>query len=682
MTRIESKNSAVIPHVIKPQCDRRATIDRLTSNIGGRFGWLVELIWNSVEWGRASRVDVRFGASKRDVEVLVLDNGVGMNSERRERLVSLAVTADASHRGRNYQDIGAKRAAHDFINCEVWTVCAEEQSGGQPICWRMAFLWDTLLKILAGDSQESILAEPIDRSDRAWKELNLPAKWTGTIIKLRGLREGRQRFTALGMQKRLSTDLPIWVAERVFINDEPLPPRDIIGTPLRFDSQHPTLGRLHVDLYVPKSPSSLDELRIGPFERVTSWATFLREVPEEMGLERFAIFDCGVYGDMHIEGLNPFVASSRREFDPALFSEDNHVLVESLNWLAHDVVPEVERLVGVVKEQATSDDDRDLTNRLKDLLQGLNPEEVPGHLPVLELDISQAELLPGAKLTVRVVKYEPDQRLVWNYAHSGGTARFSDENRQVEYTAGQGTGTFVLTCYYHGYPEGQVAVSLNIVPKKVLRIEPAQLTIGPRRQVTLRAVNHEDDSSGVENLRWRLDGQDLEGRFLITIDGKLQEREVGFGAEAVYRAGSKEDTFTVELYDQKQRTKVARAMITVAKPKSRERNKPDETIDFIGGIPYEFMVVHLAGSPVLTRLTSLGKRHQIRINLEHPVCKRTEKVMGREALLVLVANRIILHHISLLAEKNGEDLSPSTLVEQHAKLLATVADKIVLPSAK
>lgn len=255
---------------IRPVCDHRTSIKRLTGDIGGRYGLFVETIWNSHEHGDAKHIWITVAGRGTSYEATIVDDGKGMNSYRRQRSLNMAMTAEVQT-GRNYQDLGLKRLAADFQRAKVYTVSTEEKEADPSAfpMWVMEYDFDRLFDILAVNAKETIDAKP---RHPEWEQMELPVGSSGVKIYLTGAREGRPHFTADKLRRELPDYLPPKIADKVYVNGQPLEQRQIVGEPFRMTiDDHPKLGRVDLDLYIPKVKSMRDRLMIGPFEGICEW---------------------------------------------------------------------------------------------------------------------------------------------------------------------------------------------------------------------------------------------------------------------------------------------------------------------------------------------------------------------------------------------------------------------------
>lgn len=653
---------------LSPVCDFESTIMRLTSVIGGPLGGPTEALWNSHERGQAKNIQLFVTGKGSNYELVIVDDGIGMTMDRLNRFVSAGVT-DTNQTGRNYQDLGTKRFAADFKYCEIMTISQEDMKSdpGGMIMKRVQLDWDELIKVLAGKSQKEIQCRNLKPD---WKAMRLPNGSTGTYIRLYGSRENSSRPTADKLRSALPQIIPPAILEKTALNGEPLPKRVIAGEPFRMSVSHPKLGRVSIDLYIPNKISAQDRLMVGPYEGVCDWRSFVRELDDSETVEQLDVLSNGVFGLILVEGFKTFVGASRREFDPSLYS---HPLMKTLlDFLVAEVVPPLEERLGLIKEKWLSAKDKALLDEIA-LYTGLIETETDIRPSVLELDPSNLELLPGSDpVKIEVVKFNPSRTIKWDVSRSGGKAAFKDENRVLDFSPGKEVGEYVLTASYAEEPDVRASVRILIVPRKILRISPARVTVAPGRTIRLKAINAEDCSSGAENLRWRLSNEDPEGRFLVTLSGgRVVEKTTGYGECAVYQAGSKTGTFRIELFDASNRRNVAQCDVTVEKPsKSEGGSRKGSPVVRLRGYEYVLNFVRMEKLPEIAKSFRKGDFRQVSINRSHPAVKHAENLRGNAGLVELALNQLILQHVADYAEDEGESLDPRSAARKVAELYA------------
>ncbi|HSX25130.1 MAG TPA: hypothetical protein VLG69_04150 [Candidatus Andersenbacteria bacterium] len=671
------KTSLQVQH-ITPKCDKVTAMQRLTGSIGGRFGLFVETIWNSHEHGEADRIDITVNGRGQKYSVSILDNGRGMNQARRERSLNLAMTAEGGTSKRNYQDLGLKRAAAEFKQVCVLTICVEDQQDNRiayPM-WEMKYDFDTLFDILADRSKATIAATPLSTN---YSRMGLPEGSTGTLFQFMDARPDRPHISAEILRKDLPNHLPPRIAKKVFVNGLPLERREIVGEPFEMTiDNHPTLGHVEIDLYIPKGVTSRDRLTIGPYEGVCDWRTFLRDLSPGLLNDELNILDGNVFGDFRIEALSRFVTASRLEFDVSLFGSP--VPEQIVEFVAHQICPKVSDMLGLIKRTAKDEHDKMLLEQLSKYAEGVRrgPDKRAARL-ILTLNTSAIEVVPNQRpaIDIEVDQYNENMTLAWDVSTCGGKAQVSSNNKKVSFLPGAKTGVYTLTCFYKENEDVRATVNIAIVAVKKLRVHPQRMTVQPGRTVTLTAINWEVDSSGEENLRWKIDPNDKEGFFVVDINNRKQNRKQAHGAKAVYQAGYTCSTYQIKLIDSQQDHKEVLVDITVAERTPRDSN------EYHGGNPGEVMIEgrsyilgfeYMEASNLLSRLYTGARGREVRINRCHPGSKHAEKVRGDEGLISLALHELLTLHIDEEARVAGEDLTATERNRRRADLYKAVVE--------
>lgn len=399
-------------------------------------------------------------------------------------------------------------------------------------------------------------------------------------------------------------------------------------------------------------------------------------MPEEILGDRLNILSDGVFGEIHVEAFKRFVTASRRDFEVTLFA--NQLISHFVDFMEHEVCAQLEHVLGVIKQAEVSERDKRLLSELTKYVSVLGGDEdsKKNRPSVLTLDTTSIEVVPSQRqpVEIKVDKYNPALTIAWNTSTCGGKTEISHYGRQVKYWPGAKVGGYDLVCYYEEEPRTKAKVDISIVSQKLLRVHPQRVTVHPGRTTTLTAVNWEDDSSGEEHLRWRLTQEDSEGRFIVTVRGEKQEREVGYSAEVVYRAGYELGTYRVELYDNKNRRKIAYTDVTVAEPPERDKDSTDDNEDdvIIEGARYQVGFEYMEAYPGMSRLYRGSGKKQIRINRCHPGCKHAEKRRGDDGLLELALGQLLLQHIDEQSRATGENLTMEEKTRRFADLYAAI----------
>lgn len=673
----------------RPRADKKTAYRRLTQNIGGQYGLHSQAAMNSNDHG-ATQIWLTVGGRGADYSLTFLDDGIGMNKERRARFMDLGFTNEAS-KGYGYQGLGTKRMDADFAHCKVETMAVEEPGK----LWTWEFDFDTLIALLADESASPIsyyceeARTPTEVAALAAR-IGLPAgKATGTRITLTQSREEHvsPRFTAETLRKSWAERLDPWVAKKIMVNGLPLRERLIHGSTIEWDDSQARgsskLGLVRVRLYVPKNRSDRDEFNIGAVGPICSWQQFIKEhVPDELWSDDLHVLG-EVFGCIYCDGLKRFIAASRDNFEVRLSTSE--VLQEFLQYLLVHVVPEVRKVVGEVKEQVVGAQEEQLLEDLHHYLDHLSdgrdvvpPPPVPPRL-VLQVDPTSMELCPGETARIVASRYDPNLTLKWDTTNSGGDVAIRENGWEVRYKAGKVAAHCGLVAYYKEAPATRVHVDITIVPKKVLRIEPHRFKIAFGREARLHVLNADVASSGARHIRWRLATDDAEGRFVYTVGKQEKVATVGYGLELKYRAGNTPGTFRIEAFDNKNRRNVACSDVTVGEPPEPtgggKRRRKDVIV--VGGCPYK---VSFTDNQLGFLLRRLSPRHtgdpvELYINRLADAYVHVQKHRGRDGVFELCMNQILFQHVLHLATED-ERLQPDILLARVAELYNKMVDRL------
>lgn len=659
---------------IKPRADWKTVGHRVSDNISGRYGLYVEALWNSYERGQAKHIWVQVSGRGKHYTVEIKDDGIGLNAMRRERFMCFGIT-DEDETGRNYQGLGSKRMSRDFTTCEIWTVSDDVPAGKMSYT---KFEWDDLWEIWEKkEGSVNFILQSFDAD-----KMGLPAGKTGTRILVSGARECNPRFLPETIRNNLTDDIPPEIQEITFVNGQPMPSRAIVGKPVRLDIRDPELGLLQYRFYIPKYKSREDEMWIGPYERTCTWRQFHTEVDEETRRDRLDIMLEGVYGEIRAEFLRRWVRTDRKGFEQALY-EHRHI-DRFYDVTEREVVPELERQMGLIKTAELDKKDERILDQLRDYASALaeveRTEEVPRAKAPLKLSLTEVRCVKGSKkpTQVEVIARDPELTLHWEVSNSGGRVNIKDEGVTLEYWPGVLTGRYQLTCSYEEQPETRAHFTPTIVSEKKLWVDPERVTVAPGQQVELLACNVEDCTSGAENLVWRLSSEDTEGRFVVRYKDRQSVATKARGERVWYRAGSVLDTFRVEVYDNSSRQTIAFSDITVQTPVKRTREDtatPPDVVE-IEGIQYRINFEDMGGFPKPSKLIPSGKRCEFVIHKTHPVCKHTRRLRGDEGFLELALNQLLIQHVSYSSGRRGERLTSEETRDRMNDLYTKMAERI------
>lgn len=638
------------------EVDLASLIHSATRNIGGRYGLFSELAINSDDWG-AENIWITVKGDKDNLEVIVLDDGIGMGPQGRNTFVGVAKSLarlDAKKRGRH--GLGTKRMMAEFKHCEVIDISAEENDGLMRI---FTFSWDNWLKWIQGDPNITLSAQAVPRDPQA---VGLPAGSTGVRIRLWGPRD--RYYTAKQIIKHLGDHLAPWVAKKVRVSDDgrqwhPLKTRELIGEELTIEENHPTLGRIYTLLYIPRKKSEMDTFRIGAKGPVCEFSEFKHELPERLFQKIPSVFhNPDVCGIIDVEKFNEYSDNSRQSFDVSLFETD--LMEDFINFLIFTLADPVEEALGEVRDEKETERHQRVFEAVTEYAKGLgrrSPSRFPRHIGLI-LSLKEIELLPNESVEIAVRRHpESMQEFFWEA--TGGSLNTST-GRKVVYTAGKNIGEYTIRCYDPHDNENNATVVVSIVKERLLRVIPRRAILEIGETIILKAVNIEETSGG-ENLIWKTD--DPEGRC-----------SPSRGSVTHYTAGLRPGTYEILVRDRYAPDISASMLATVVKEKPKPRvDRDDNDSIMLEGIRYRFVSKNLSNSPTLTHIVgSLKTKYvDILVNWLHPVAKRADTEEGFHATVQLLIRQLLLHHIQLT---RGEELLTAQRVNElmaqyHAQML-------------
>ena len=559
-------------------------------------------------------------------------------------------------RGRH--GLGVKRMMGDFHFCEVVDISDEENDDKMRV---MSFSWDDWLRRVEGDKDVHLFVKTHPRNPRS---IGLPKDSTGVRIRLWGQRG--QIYTINEVIDTLGTYLAPWLTNKVLISGDgskwlPLKTREFIGEQIEFEESHPKLGKITVNIYMPKSITEGDALRIGAIGPVCDYRDFKSYLPAFLKKRLPDVFDNPIVnGIIDVACFNEFSDAYRKSFDVSLF--ETPLMREFVDFLEYTLADQVHQRLGWV-EKATEDEfQRRIMEEVAEMCSVLSEGGAPKpeQERPLVLTVKDIEKLRGQKVPISVRRHSTAiKNFSWDDSKSGGTVD-TEEGKQVVYTAGQKVGEYELICFDSDNPDTKAVVKISIVPKFQLRIDPSQATLEMGESTPMEALNVEEDTSGAENLRWRTD--EPEGKF-----------DVSRGNLVTYTAGYQEGTYTVTVYDRRKPAKQALAYVTVVKEKPKRKHEDHDDVQIvIEGRRYKLKARGLVGSTLLSSISGRDKASkyvEIHINWEHSALKQARKE-GRPSCRQILLRQVLLHHLDL----SNEEFSS---VEQLNNQMAILHDKII-----
>lgn len=642
---------------IIPQVDFKSLLEKATKNIGGRLGIISEPVWNS-EDAEATNiwVFVENEGDKDKYSITFLDNGRGMGPKGRQAFVDVAKShfkEQKFKRGRH--GLGVKRMMADFQYCEAVDISAEEKDGMRV----MSFSWDDWLERVEGNKDIHLF---VKKNPRNPCSIGLPKDSTGVYIRLWGPRG--QYYTINEVVDTLATYLAPWVTKKVLVSNDgrtwtPLKTREFVGEQIEFEENHPILGRIIVNIYLPKSVTEGDALRIGAIGPVCDYRDFKSYLPAHLKKSLSDVFDNPIVnGIIDVARFNEFSDAYRKSFDVSLF--ETPLMEEFVHFLDYTLADKVAERLGWVEAAVEDEYQRRLMEEVAELCSVLDDEKIgpkPSPEHPLVLTVKNIEVLRGQKVNISVRRHSTTiKNFSWDASMAGGSVD-TEEGKQVIYTAGDKVGEYELVCFDADNPDTRSGVKISIVPKFQLRISPSQVTLEMGESITLHAKNVEEDTSGAANLRWRTD--EPEGKFDATR-----------GDMVTYTAGYQEDTYTVTVYDRQKTTKQATAYVTVVKEKPERKPAEDDVHIIIEGRKYKLKARGVAGSSMLSWKSGdkTSKYVEIHVNWAHLALQQARKE-SKSACRQILIRQVLLTHLDLISEE-------FTSVEQINNKMAMLHEKI------
>lgn len=648
---------------ITPRVDFDSLLEKATKNIGGRLGIFSEPVWNS-EDAEASNIWITVENEKdpESFSITILDNGKGMGPRGRQSFMDVAMSLSKEKgfkRGRH--GLGVKRMKADFKFCEIVDISADEKDDKMRV---ISFPWNDWLLKLQGDKSVSLAVNTLPRDP---VKIGLPRNSTGVRIRLWG---PQGRFYSISeVIDTLATYLAPWLAKKILVSSNgqkwlPLKTREFIGERIEYEETHPTLGRIIVNLYLPKSTTEGDALRIGAIGPVCDFKDFKSYFPEHLRKRLPDVLDNPIVnGLIDVARFNEFSDAYRKSFDVSLF--ETPMMRDFVDFLEYQLSDQIEEKLGMVQDELSDEMQSRLMEEVAQLCNVLGGERtapVPQERPLI-LSVKNIEVLRGQKVAIAIRRHSTTiKKFEWDDTRSGGSID-TDEGKQVVYTAGDKVGEYELTCFDADRAETRATVNISIVPKFQLRISPSQATLEVGESITLHAKNVEDDSSGAANLRWRSD--EPEGKFDATR-----------GDIVTYTAGYQEGTYLITVYDRKKESKQATAVVTVVKERPERARKDDDSSSIvIEGIRYKLRARNVEKSPFLSWKAGdvTTKFVEIHINWKHSVLRQALEE-SRPACRQILIRQVLFHHLEIISD---ELQSPKTINDKMASLHEKIAQRLM-----
>ncbi len=468
---------------------------------------------------------VRYVRNGDDVNLEVIDDVSGGNTEAYSGIVSIAHSADAAFGRRGKQRIGQYDTGRLAMLNHAERLSYEMLPGDNKLrC--ISFTFDELMAMTAaGKGNWNVVPRP--KSHVLTKR--------GTRLVIHGLGKGtkdpQHDRSPARLVRELAEYIPLELAPRVRVidlegNEFPLAERPLVGDKIRLTLHGVHCGPVIVNIGIsPKSQGMTGNIRLTTGGSGPTFAEFLRPLVNdkrygELVREvRYLLTHAQGMGTVEIPDARPYRSPDSNGFKSELYGNQPFV-TELLTLLTTSVAPEIARLVGA--------NNTDLTPRTTDLdlIAGVcrHIHQLTGKVPPGVTKVrggpttNQHRVTYAVNTGPHIIELEKSlsegkdpKKLVWDTRNSGGDVNTASGAR-LEYTPRQvspaGT-TFTLVCRdltQGNDPEEQVIFTLHILVVEELPLtcspETMTLLVGERKLIRLANT---DRCSGV--FRWFMSGQ-------------------------------------------------------------------------------------------------------------------------------------------------------------------------------
>lgn len=305
---------------------------------------LVELVKNARDYG-ASFFSI-FTLPDRGI-LRVIDDGDGMAEENRCAFVSINRTTAKSKGQAGRFGTGTKQMLFSFAKSVMVRTAPKDDPEHVYLFEFTAEEYERL----AFKEGKSVPQQRVAKTAQNWPH----AHSFGTEITYVLLDpKNRSIFRGERLAKELSARLPVKFEDIVRVDDEPLPPKKIIGK--RFESQETiqNLGTVVIELYRPETRHSDEDLRLASVEvGEIPLSNLMRVLPPEFRdrVPRVYLIS-GVCGTITVEFIGSFSNEDRNTLQPAAGHDPRtHQLIQLLRKLE----PSVRRALDLKLEDASGD---------------------------------------------------------------------------------------------------------------------------------------------------------------------------------------------------------------------------------------------------------------------------------------------------------------------------------------
>ena len=368
--------------------------------------------------------------------------------------------------------------------------------------------------------QKSSISRPINTvTPPSWWDLT----GTGSVIELQDV-DWKKVPTTTAIKKHFASYLRPSLARKVFVNGEPLQPRAVMGEVLEKSITVDYLpGVQVVEIYIPKTRTQRDTVRLGAYNPICPLRDFYNELPEEMASLIQSLLTRSMAGNIFMPVVNNFRAHDGRSLEGRLYQDD--ILPKIVRFLADEVCPIADEAFERKKERA---DEEERQQFLVDVAEAISPaynldiEDLPDppHGDVLgdgeddpaepsdpepkapfSVSNKRITLLPGAQHVFRVTRATGTSgKFRWDPSNCGGTLDARVGNKVV-YTAGMKLGKFTLTVRDKKTPAKFINITIKIVAERNMMITPIRVDISAGEEQKFSVRNTELTSGKIS---WEL----------------------------------------------------------------------------------------------------------------------------------------------------------------------------------
>ncbi|TAL50175.1 hypothetical protein EPN81_03600 [Patescibacteria group bacterium] len=578
-----------------------------------------ELIWNSVD-AKAREIIIRFVRRDTHTDLMITDDGEGMNQDGLDAIVSLDFSpsaADPEKRGR--MGNGSKGFVHHARGLRVET----RQAG------------DSVLSVITYTPTQLIAMW--NNGSASWDTFNPPAnhpiRVSGTVVTLLELGSGdgvnpKHDRSPKRLVEELAGRMPMHVARRVTVIDEQgrshhLKSRRLMGEKIEGEGTIPGLGSVSYELGIlPDPDANVDRLEMWALEPVCDIHVFFSSVRLTPALAtllrpvRQMLDHPQVAGSIVIPGLKSLVGQDRLSFRQDLY-DDEEMIFRIVKFLHDVLLPRVTAVLGQdTAKRMTSTDAETLRQEIVRLMQNVGSAP-QSRTPVVDVDLlrvapSVVSLEPGEQVSLEVVDPKPGISYTWDDQSSGGTLS-KKTGLNVTFTAGKAVGDFRLRVMDSEANEKTIGV--NIVSELPFGFSQRVRTVLPRQRITLKLINTRRTTG---QFTW--DGSECGGSLEIAQDG----------LSAIYEAGEAEAEYQVTVTElsapDTRLPKSTKCFLSVRRKSNEEDKRNPSSFVFLwtDGTPFELRLVPYFSTEVegVTSSFHLGaartRPNIITVNSGHP----------------------------------------------------------------